>query len=299
MLTCLIKKVEPVTGLVPSLRFSTNLRVDAFQSEDRVFLSKWLGEIAFTKKAEPSNGISPTGPNKLVLPARWTSEPQTTRTWARSDVFATFECDMTPEIVDAIDRFRNGDRLFARVQGKLQMWSTGSHGMPPNDVLKLILSGVTDSQRVIWFDVWGESLELTHYVWCEEILPLLRPPGRVVFEAVLPALTATEAHGRRALDHLDAAQRAFDEGRYEEAARLVYKAGEALQQLGAAVEQRYGALAQKSVAKENSALQALCHPERHDESNVVGGHDTDRVMAQHLITSMRSLAAVYLAGLAD
>lgn len=81
--------------------------------------------------------------------------------------------------------------------------------------------------------------------------------------------------------------RAHD-GRYEEAARIVNKAGEALQQLGRAVQERYGDLAQSSIAKQNSAIQTLCHPERHDESKVAGGHDTDRVLALHLLTSMHA-----------
>jgi hypothetical protein len=128
---------------------------------------------------------------------------------------------------------------------------------------------------------------------------VLRPPGRVVLEVQLPEPGASEEHGRRALGHLDTAQRAFDEARYDEVARLVYKSGEAFQQLGHRVEERYGELAQKTVAKQNTALQALCHPERHDESKVVGGHDTDRTMAMHLLASMKSLAAIYLAGTPD
>lgn len=296
MIACQIKKVEPVTGLIPSLRFTTNIRIDDPHTDARLFVAKWIGEIGFTKSQEPTNGMSPTGPNKLVLPARWSSEPHATRSWARSDTAATFECDVPPAVVDAIDRFRDGGRLFARVQGKLQIWPTGSPGTDVNEVLSNILGGITDPMRIIWFDIWGDSIELTHHVWCEEILPALRPPGRVVFEAVLPPSTPTEEHGRRALDHLDAAQRAFDEGRYEESARLVYKAGEALQPLGKAVESRYSEYTQRRVAEANSAIQALANSDRHDATKGGGRHDTDRLMAQHLITSMKSLAAVYLAG---
>jgi hypothetical protein len=296
--TCIIKKVEPIPGLVPSLRFATSVRLDFGQANARLFVLKWVGEIGFTRQPEQGGSMAPAGPGKLVLPATWASEVDghATKRLSGVELHANFTCEMTPTILDGVERFREGGRLFARVQGKFQALVLGTYQSPTQEVLTEIIGGLTNPQVTVWTEACGDSFEVTRDVWCMEILPVLRPPGRVILEAALPALHAEEDHGRRALSHLDAAQRAFDEGRYEETARLVYKAGEALQQLGSNVEACYGDLAKSSIAKQNSALQALCHPERHDESKVVGGHDTDRPMALHLLTSMKSLAAVYLNG---
>lgn len=294
MTTCTIKKVEPALGLIPRLQFTTNLRFDAGQAHERLFLAKWVGEISFTRTAEV--GMQPLGPNKVVLPAKWASEADSSRALSHSDVAATFSCDLPPTILDSLESFRDGGRMFARVQGEFQVLFLDSYDASFEVVLTRLVEFLTNHQRVLWQRVWGDSIELTRDLWCTEILPRLRPPGRFVLEGSLPKTQAEEEHGRRALAHLMDADRAFDEGHYDEAARLVYKAGEALQQLGSAVEARYGELAQKAIARQNSALQALCHPERHDESKVNGGHDTDRAMAAHLITSMKSLASIYMVG---
>lgn len=296
--TCVIKRVEAIPGLLPSLRFTTSLRLEFGRSNSRLFVMKWIGEIGFARRPEQGGGMMPSGPEKMVLPALWASETDghITKHLSGTEMHATFTCNVTPSILDGLERFRDGGRLFARVQGRCQALVLGTYNTPFEQVLGELVSAFTDPQRMVWTEAWGDSYELTRDLWCAEILPILRPPGRVVLEATLPALLPDEEHGRRALGHLDAAQRAFDEGRYDEAARLVYRAGEALQQLSAHVESRYGDLAKGSIARQNAALQALCHPERHDDSKVVGGHDTDRPMALHLITSMKSLAAVYLAG---
>lgn len=294
-MTLIIKRVEPIVGLVPALRFTAALRLDLGEATSRLFVAKWIGDVGLTRQPE-GPGLVPAGPTKLVQPATWLSEPEGSRRFSSTDGMATFTCEMTPSIIEAIERFREGGRLFVRLQGKFQTFSVGVTGVTEQAAIGLFLRPLLDFRYGLWLDLASDSYELTRDLWCAEILPALRPPGRVILEAQLPLAVADEEHGRRALGHLDVAQRAFDEGRYEEAARLVYKAGEALQQLGSVVQARYGDLAQSSIAKQNSALQALCHPERHDESKVVGGHDTDRPMALHLITSMKSLAAVYLAG---
>jgi hypothetical protein len=291
---CSIKKVEPVLGLIPKLRFATTLRLDAGPPRERLFIAKWIGEIGFTCHAEDAD--YPPGPKKLVLNAHWESEPEGSRLLSHSDKPSTFTCDLGPGILDAIERFRDGGRLFARLQGKLQVFFLKAHDAPLESVLTEVLISAGNDRRTLWQELRGDPFELTRDAWCGEILSKLKARRRVVFEATLPEATALEEHGRRALDHLDKADGAFDDGRYEEAVRLAYMAAEALQQLSAAVEKRYGKLAQKSIANQTSALRTLCNPERHDESKVdADGHEIDRLMAMHVLASMRSLAAVYLA----
>ena len=108
MTSCIIKKVEPVPGLVPSLRYATTLRVDADLPHTRLFIAKWVGEVAFT--TEPENGMSEPGPRKLVLPAHWASEPSGSRLLSTSEEQATFTCEMTTPILDSLERFRAGGR---------------------------------------------------------------------------------------------------------------------------------------------------------------------------------------------
>lgn len=167
-------------------------------------------------------------------------------------------------------------------------------GDTPEIVLYALCEAYTSRSRVLWVDVWGASQELTRDTWGGDLLAKLRPPGQVIFEAAIPPATATEDHGRRALEHLEFAQKAFDEGRYDETLRTAHKAGEALQNLNSRVVARYGENVQKALSNQISALHRICHIERHDQEHASARPAVDRALAQHVLVSMKTLAATYL-----
>jgi hypothetical protein len=295
MHTCDIQDVEVVSGLIPSLQWTVKLRLSFGPEMQRLFPSRWMGEIAFTRQPEGEGSLSPTGPNKLVLPALWASESEDPPFWSNSDYVQQFRCEMRPDILDGIERFRDGGRLYARVQGKVQVFRLGTDTTNANSILLALAKSYASIPRDLWHNVWGASYELTRDTWCGKLLGQLRPPGRIILEATIPAGIPTEVHGQKAVEYLDRARRAFDEGRYTESVRDTYQAGEALQQLNSVVAARYGEKIQKALSAQIGGLHQLCNLERHHQK-----HDpsqsmaVDRPLAQHALISLQSLIAVYL-----
>jgi hypothetical protein len=187
-----IKQVEPVPGLIPMLRFTTSIRVDVGQPLTRLFLTKWIGDVGLTTRPE-GGGLMPPGPNKLMLPATWTSEPEGSRIFSGQDHVAVFMSAVTPQTLDAIERFRNGGRLFARLQGKLQAFLLGRHDAPRNIALEELLTMLTDPGRGLWHNALSDTLELSRDLWCTDVLSVLRPPGRVMLEPAFLRLTPTRS----------------------------------------------------------------------------------------------------------
>lgn len=204
-----------------------------------------------------------------------------------------FRCDMGRDVLDGLERFRDGGRLYARVQGKFRALFF-TDGATSQQMLHELLESYASHSRTLWLNVWGASLELTRDTWCGDVLEKLRPPGRFIFEAAIPVGTPSEDHGRRALEHLGEAQKAFDEGRYDETLRTAHKAGEALLNLNALVVRRYGENVQKALSSQVGALHRICHRERHDQVDASTLPAIDRALAQHVLVSMKTLAATYL-----
>lgn len=291
MNSAFIQSVQAEAGLVDSLVWTVGLRIDLEQPVERVFVTRWTGDIVFSR--ENIRAGSPAGPvptRARALRAAWVSEPEQARRFSGSnELTGTFRSELPGDSLDRLERFRNGGRLFARLEGWFRLlWLSEDDAHDPTRPLSYLFD--RGAPR-IWWELRGPSYELTRDGWFQ-VLADLRSPTRVLLEATLPTGTPFEEHGKRAIAHLAEAQRAFDDARHDETARLAYKAVEALQALGERVEGRYGGSVRRAFTSQCKALKDICHPERHDESRTHEPPRVDRVLAEHILLTAKSLAAV-------
>ncbi len=152
-----------------------------------------------------------------------------------------------------------------------------------------------DHSRTISQNVWSDSLELTRDAWSNDVLGVLRPHGRYIFEITVPLGTSNEEIAARAVAHISEAKRAFEDGRYRDVAKSCYPALEELQKLGDRVETRYGSFGKDRALEQIKALRSFCNPARHASKTDREDVSYDRALGQHVLNSTISLASVFLA----
>ena len=95
--------------------------------------------------------------------------------------------------------------------------------------------------------------------WNADVLSRLVPPGYFLLEFTAPPPADVAIEVVEAYSH---AEKAFREARYDDVARVLYKALEAMSKMGEALEDRYGGYASRLIAARAKELKSLCKPVR-------------------------------------
>ncbi|WP_437613331.1 hypothetical protein WMF20_11850 [Sorangium sp. So ce834] len=275
------------------LEWQVRLATDFFGTkQDRAYALYWEGRASFSRDPIASSLISAPGYPPMFLPARWTNRERAGRMMTPSEVVFEFVTDLPGDAFDRIERFRDSGRLYARIEGQLAVVRKEGYRastQPFHD-----LAAVMWGDRVPAADIRTEPFELTRDTWCQQILAVIRPPGRYVVEVATPTGSPVDETAKRALDHLAAAQRAFSEGHYSEVARVCYRALDELNQFGQKVDERYGKFGRDRILEQVKTIKSLCNPERHGSQPHHDGLEVDRILAQHVLATTSSLAGVVL-----
>ncbi len=308
--TTKINKVGAVKDAVDRLEWEVAVATDFFgPTSNQAFALAWDGYVHLSDGLEGGRG--------LRLLARWTNRCTAARFSMPGSINFTFATDLPSGVLDRIEDFRDGRRLHARLEGNLfVLYKTAINDTKTDQEPWIDYAcnlADNNNRQQLCTKVSSDSMELTHHLWCKEILEILRPPGHEILEVRLPSEPTNEEKAQRALNHLKEAQSAFDEGRYAETARLLYMASEALNELedyiNARFNARYASVIIKSIRDQKKSVRTICNLERHnqkqdssvevpnteqDDNLKVKGDKIDRPMAHHLLISMKSLAAIYL-----
>jgi len=266
----------------------------------RGYVLFWDGRVAFYLEPVPANIMPGSDLPVKTLPARWTNRDAAARLFLPQETTFKFETELPGNALDRIEEFRNGARLYARLQGKLvavaQPEGTERHLADQRDpdplgLLRDLARVMGDpTERVHDTDIRTEPFELTRDFWCEKVLGTLRPPGRYVLEVAAGVPSQDQAAAATA--HWKEAQKAFDNGRHEETARLCARALEELNKLLDALEERYGKFGRERIAEQIKTTKSLCDPVRHAERPHHDGLRVDGPLARHLLVVTASLVAI-------
>lgn len=289
-----ITKVVPEPGAVDSLLWTVEVRTDFFGiNMERILLAAWSGAVAFYREPIPGNSMPAPDPRRrIALPAEWVNRDKTTKLLAPQDVSFVFRTQLPGDALARLERFRDGERLYARVEGQFMRWSLGD----PNaafDQVEAVLMAAREPRLILWADVRSEPHELTRDEWGAHVLATLRPPGIVPLEVKLPTVESEAEPVKRALAHLDEAQRALDENKTDRVAHMAYRALDELKHLADRVQANRGEFIGKRLLEERKALASICDPERHGERPSGPTGQVDRVLAQHILAAAKSLVAVF------
>lgn len=290
-----ITQVVPEPGAVDALLWSVEIRTDFFGIRmERIFLAGWSGVIAFYRDPCPGHSMPAPDPGRrLTLAAEWVNRDRTTKLLAPQEVSFLFRTQLPGDALDRIDRFRGGERLYARLEGQFMRWSLDGNPLEGQDEVEAIVAAAADPGRVIWADVRSESHELSRDVWGVSVLSVLRPPGIVTLEIRLPTDESASQPLKRALAHLNEAQRALDHNQTDRVAQIVYRALDELKGCADQVQTSRGEFITRRLLDERKALASICDPERHGERPSGPTGDVDRTLAQHILAAAKSLVAVF------
>lgn len=262
---------------------------------NQAFAFHWDGRVVFSVTAHGGHG-PPEG--RLALVARWTNRNDSGRFQVPRETLFEFATDLPGDALDRIESFRDGGRLYARLEGRLFVIYRDEHVPKSSTTRPWVDDAVAllgQSQRTPCADVSSEVRELTRDVWCTEVLATLRPPGRFVFDVRVPIGDADEEGAKRALAHLAEAQKTFDEGgRDGEVGRICYRALDELRRLADHTEKRYGMFGRDRLIAQIKETKSLCDPERHGDSPHHDDLKFDRPLAQHVLVVTSSIAGVLL-----
>lgn len=300
MSTTTIIAVTPIPDIVDRFEWTVRLGTGFWGlAPRRAYVLFWDGRIAFYLEPVPVGSMPAALPVRM-LPTRWTNRDSTARLFLPRETNFKFETDLPGNALQRLEEFRNGARLYARLEGKL-VAAAQPEGIEREaaehsgvDSLGLLrdLSDVMGEpgRRVHGTDIRSEPFELTRDFWCETVLGTLRPPGRVVLEFV--AGPPSQEQATAAAAHWREAQKALDHGRHEEVARLCARALEELNKLLDAIEVRYGRFGRDRLAEQIKSTKSLCDPVRHAERPHHDGLQVDLPLARHLLAVTASLIAV-------
>ena len=281
-----VQKVVAVRDAIDRLEWRVRIGTDFFGTNlARVFLSGWEGRVRFYRESAPSA-------KSITLRAHWLN-PERGRFIAPQEQVFDFATELPHAALDRLDEFRSAGRLFARLEGKmLLIQKTESPDDRGRDWTQEVARFLGDPQRVMSTDIISEFFEMSRDAWCDEILGVLRPPGRHVIEVQAPSPSLANEGAVKVVSHLKEAQFAFDQGRWQETARVCYRALDELKGHAAAIEERYGQHAKGRVIDEIKAVCSICNPVRHAEAAEHDGLEFDRALAQHVLIAASSLTGL-------
>ncbi len=281
-----VQQVVAVRDVIDRLEWRARIGTDFFGTNlARVFLSGWEGRVRFFREAAPSG-------KSITLRAYWLN-PDRGRFFAPQEQVFHFATELPHAALDRIDEFRAAGRLFARLEGKMlliqKMDSPDERGV---DWTQEVARFLGDPQRVISTDIVSEFFEISRDAWCDEILGTLRTPGRHIIEVQAPAPSLANEGAAKVVSDLKEAQSAFDQGRWQEVARICYRALDELKGHVAAIEEHYGRHAKGRVLDQVKAIGSLCNPVRHADAPEHDGLQFDRALAHHVLIAASSLAGL-------
>jgi hypothetical protein len=291
-----IKSVVAVRDAIDRLEWDT--RISAPFGSAPSFVVHWEGNVVFYKEPIASNqGMGPSFPRR-ALAARWTNRENAARVLRPDESTFTFVTELPGDALDRIESFRDGGRLFARLEGTRFVVNRDPGFAVPNQPKLPWLDDVADIMgrgNRPWTDnVWSEPFELRE-IWCTQVLATLRPPGRFVLDLQLPSASADGDTAKRALDHIANAKKTFIEGgRDGEVGRICYRALDELRKLADGVEARYGKFGRDRIIAQIKETKSLCDPERHGDAPHHDDLEFDRTLAQHVLAVTSSIAGLLM-----
>lgn len=196
--------------LQPEIEWDIDIEVTDLEREppQKFTLLDWSGEVVFYKTPRQPNGYDTqrVHADRRRLPARLL--PNLSRELsaiASSSVRFVLATPADAQVVERLETFRAAEPLHVRAEGT---------------VATLLWPGLEQQlgrgNTAVRSTVLTECLELPRDRWCEEFLPALLPPGRLVLEADL------SSEAPQIGERLKKARRAFYEGRYEDMVREIY-----------------------------------------------------------------------------
>jgi hypothetical protein len=289
-----IKSVAAVRDAVDRLQWEA--RISTTFGPEPAFIVHWEGNIVFSGDPVRSHHGQGLSTSRRTLPARWANRETSARVLRPDESKFEFVTELPGEALDRIESFRDGGRLFARLEGKLFIVSRnpGHRDQPQMPWLDDVVDIMGRGNRPWSDDVRSEPFELRE-VWCSQVLGTLRPPGRFVLDLQVPTASPEGEVAQRALAHLDEAKKTFTEGGREgEVGRVCYRALDELRKLVDRVEPRYGRFARDRIAGQIKETQSICNPERHGDRPEHDDLTFDRALAQHVLAVTSSIAGVLL-----
>lgn len=287
----IITEIRPVEDAIDRITWTVEIATDFWGiAPAHAFAFDWIGDIVFYREHVPSNTMPGPQTPRRSLPARWIRRQYDAQLHVPGPKAWTFETQMPPTAIDALESFRESGRLYARLEGEALVVVWDRESDPLADLASVMGAG----HRVPTATIRSEAYELTRDLWCRHVLAAVRPPGRFVVEIAVATANAVNEIGERIMRGLAEAQGAFDEGRFPEVSRECYRVLDELAKLLDAIEERYGKLARKSFREQITELKSLCNPERHGTQPHHDGLQTDRPLAMHILATTSSLAGVLL-----
>lgn len=285
-----IGRVLAVRDAVDLLVWEVEIATTFYGSNyQRAYAWLWEGDAVFWREEVPF-GTRP-GPQtpRRALRARWTNRDQSARMIVPRDQKFEFTTDLPGDALDRIEEYRDGGRLFVRIEGKLSVAFAGpSKARESHDEIAGILNdlgrSMVDSSRVYAVDICTILKEISRDTWSESILAKLRTPGRHILEVRVPIGQAAGDAAAAAIQSHRAAQLAFDQGRYEETLGACAQALGQIDQLMERIEASYGKGCREVVAEQLRATRDLCAP-----SSSQAKMRVDRALAHHLLVVTSSL----------
>lgn len=196
--------------LQPEIEWDLDIEVTNLEREppQKFTLLDWSGEIVFYKTPQQANGYDTqrVHADRRRLPARLLPNLSHELSGiAGSSVRLVLATPADPHVMERLETFRAAEPLHVRAEGTVvtALWPG----------LDRQLARGSNALRAT---ILTESLELSRDQWCEEVLPALLPPGRLVLEADL------SSEAPQIGPQLKKARRAFFDGRYEDMACEIY-----------------------------------------------------------------------------
>lgn len=234
-----------------------------------------------------------TNQEKAALSTKWIrgASPHGDTLHANRSIHVQLATDLPPGALQRLEELRAGGRFWVTLDGCFTVFGgleKLSNGQPFAGLLRQFGNQGHSITSPIICDHW----ELPRDAWLK-VINELRPANQVVFEATVPAATASSERAEQVLQKIREAQAAFDEGRYPEVSRLLYVATDWLKKDPSGLEPRYGEEMTRHIKQSLRELSSLANRERHGHPS--GEVDrTDRLLAQHLLASVSGYAAIYL-----
>lgn len=293
----IINNVQAVSDAVDRLVWEVDVGTDFFGTHYQLaYALFWDGQVVFWREPfPPGNTPGPQTPRKN-LAARWVNRDVSARMTVPNPRRFEFASDLPGDALDRLDDFREGGRLFARVEGKLVLViaepSREGQGSVVNDMLFDLGQLMTSSNRLHSTAICTDPKELSRDTWGDAILAKLRPQGRHVLEVTIPIGSTAGDVAAVALQQQRAAQRAFDEGRYEETMRACAHVLDQINLLLNRADAAYGKLGLAHIGSQIVAAKSLC-----DAAHLAGksggdGVRADRTLAHHVLIVTSSLFAL-------
>ena len=286
MARSIIGNVHAVPDAVDRLAWEVDVRTDFFTSRHQVgYALFWEGQVTFWRESVPAGSMpGPQTPRKS-LPARWANRDKSARFTVPNEHHFEFATDLPGDALEKIEAFREGGRLYARIEGTLGVVLVEPRkGEELVGAMLMDLGRVlVDSSRAHTAQVRTDPKELSRDSWCDDVLGKLRPQGRHVVEVTVPIGSIFGDAAAAALEHQRAAQRHFDAGRYEETVHVCARALDQTSGLLDKIQTNYGNRGRESVAQQIEAIRSVCDPALPAQRSPHGALRVDRALAQYVL----------------